>query len=198
MVSYNCFKLRKLYEKVKYVQARLITALCATNILINTTIIGGCTYKEQQHKKTIHSQKEQLKEQLAEPKEQLKEQIDKEKIVEIETDKEVDTQAVQPVSLGEFKITAYCSCEICCGEWANNRPNGVVYGAIGEELKEGYSIAVDPNVIPYRTEVIINGKTYKAQDCGGAIKGNRIDLYMEDHQRALEHGVQYAEIFLKM
>ena len=117
--------------------------------------------------------------------------------IETETDKEVDAnQAVEPVSLGNFKLTAYCSCSLCCGKWAYNRPNGVVYGAIGEELKEGYSIAVDPTVIPYRTEVIINGHTYKAQDCGGAIKGNRIDVYFNDHQAALNFGVQYAEVFL--
>ena len=101
-------------------------------------------------------------------------------------------------SLGEFKLTAYCSCEKCCGIWAYNRPNGIVYGAIGEELKEGYSIAVDPNVIPYGTEVVIDGKTYKAQDCGGAIKGNRIDVYFNDHDDALEFGVQYADIFIKL
>lgn len=109
----------------------------------------------------------------------------------------VDTnQAVQPISLGEFRLTAYCPCEKCCGKWANNRPNGVAVGAIGEELKGGYSIAVDPKVIPYRTEVIINGHTYKAQDCGGAIKGNRIDIYFENHQDALDFGVQYAEVFI--
>lgn len=101
-------------------------------------------------------------------------------------------------SLGEFKLTAYCSCEKCCGIWAYSRPNGIVYGAIGEELKEGYSIAVDPNVIPYGTEVVIYGKTYKAQDCGGAIKGNRIDVYFNDHDDALEFGVQYADIFIKL
>ena len=101
-------------------------------------------------------------------------------------------------SLGEFKLTAYCPCEKCCGIWAYNRPNGVVYGAIGEELKEGYSIAVDPSVILYGTEVVINGKTYKAQDCGGAIKGNRIDVYFNDHDDALEFGVQYADIFIKL
>ena len=99
-------------------------------------------------------------------------------------------------SLGEFKLTAYCSCEKCCGIWAYNRPNGVVYGAIGEELKEGYSIAVDPNVIPYGTEVIINEKVYKAQDCGGAIKGNRIDVYFNNHNDALKFGVQYAEVLV--
>ena len=130
--------------------------------------------------------------------------IEKDKTtIEIETDKDGDTnQAVKPVSLGEFRLTAYCSCEFCCGKWANNRPideggNEIVYGAIGERLKEGYSIAVDPKVIPYRTEVIINGHTYKAQDCGGAIKGNRIDVYFEDHQAALNFGLQYAEVFIK-
>lgn len=107
-------------------------------------------------------------------------------------------QAVKPVSLGNFKLTAYCSCFICCGVWANNRPNGIIYGAIGEELKEDYSIAVDPNVIPYNSEVIINGKTYEAQDCGGAIKGNRIDVYFKDHNDALEFGVQYAEVFVNL
>lgn len=124
--------------------------------------------------------------------------IETDKKIEIETDREVDTnQAVEPVSLGNFKLTGYCKCSLCCGKWANNRPNGIVYGAIGEELKEGYSIAVDPSVIAYRSEVVINGHTYKAQDCGGAIKGNRIDIYFEDHQDALDFGVQYAEVFVK-
>lgn len=132
-----------------------------------------------------------------------KQTIDTDKrTIEIETDKEGDSnKAVKPVSLGNFKLTAYCSCSLCCGKWANNRPidengNEIVYGAIGERLKEGYSIAVDPTVIPYRTEVIINGHTYKAQDCGGAIKGNRIDVYFEDHQAALNFGVQYVEVFV--
>lgn len=109
---------------------------------------------------------------------------------------DANDDVTRPLSLGKFKLTAYCPCEICCGEWAYNRTNGIVYGAIGEELTEGYSIAVDPTVIPYRTEVIINGKTYKAQDCGGAIKGNRIDVYFEDHNEALEFGVQHMEVFL--
>ena len=125
-----------------------------------------------------------------------------EKTIEIETDKEGDTnQAIKPISLGEFKLTAYCSCIKCCGKWALNRPidedgNEIIYGAIGERLKEGYSIAVDPNVIPYNSEVVINGHIYKAQDCGGAIKGNRIDVYFTDHNDALNHGVKYVEVFL--
>ena len=122
--------------------------------------------------------------------------------IETENNKDGDTnQAIEPVSLGEFKLTAYCSCAKCCGKWANNRPkdkhgNEIVYGSIGERLTAGYSIAVDPDVIPYGTEVIINNHTYKAQDCGGAINGNEIDVYFDDHKEALNFGVQYAEVFM--
>lgn len=119
------------------------------------------------------------------------------KTIETEIDEDGDTsQAVQPVSLGVFKLTAYCPCAKCCGRWAYNRPNGIIYGAIGEELKEGYSIAVDPNVIPYGTKVIINGHTYIAHDTGGAIEGNHIDIYFDDHQKALKFGVQYDDVYM--
>ena len=185
-------------------QTKLKFALCIVNILINVTVINGCIYEKQQYKTTMHRFNE-TKQQISETKQQEKEQLVEQKEllqnntkIETETDKEVDTQAVKPVSLGEFKLTAYCPCDVCCGKWANNRPGGIVYGAIGEELKEGYSIAVDPNVIAYRTEVVIDGRTYKAQDCGGGIKGNEIDVYFEDHNDALEFGVQYKEVFINL
>lgn len=167
-------------------QTKLKFVLYITSIIIIIFYI----YENEQNKTAIHKQQVVTLEQQKHNKQTNK--------IEIETDREVDIQAVEPVSLGNFKLTAYCSCSLCCGKWANNRPNGIVYGAIGEELEEGYSIAVDPKVIPYRTEVVINGHTYKAQDCGGGIKGNEIDVYFEDHNDALEFGVQYAEVFLKM
>lgn len=111
--------------------------------------------------------------------------------VEIATEPEAEY-----VSLGEFKITAYCSCAKCCGEWANKRPDGIVYGACGKELVADYSIAVDPRVIPYGTTVYFDGREHIAHDCGGAIKENRIDLYMSTHEAALEWGVQYHDVYL--
>lgn len=104
-------------------------------------------------------------------------------------------------SLGTFKLTAYCGCSKCCGQYANNRPvdengNEIVYGSIGRVLRQGTSIAVDPNVIPYDTKVVINGHEYIAHDTGGAIKGNRIDVYFSNHQEALNFGVQYKEVFV--
>ena len=124
-------------------------------------------------------------------------------IEESESVKEIKEIEVKPekISLGEFKLTAYCSCEKCCGSYAKNRPvdkngNKIVYGSSGEVLKEGISVAVDTKVIPFGTKVIINDKEYIAQDTGGAIKGNKIDVYFEDHQRASDFGVKYEEVFL--
>jgi len=161
-------------------------------VVLTIVMIAGCIFWQREAERTIQRTIDSDKRTMVENK----------RTIEIETDKEDDAnQAVEPVSLGNFKLTAYCSCSLCCGKWANNRPvdengNEIVYGAIGERLKEGYSIAVDPKVIPYRTEVVINGHTYKAQDCGGAIKGNRIDVYFYNHQDALNFGVQYAEVFV--
>lgn len=105
-------------------------------------------------------------------------------------------------SLGTYELTAYCSCEKCCGQWAKNRPtdqNGkpIVYTSTGAIAKAGTTIAVDPRVIPYGSEIQIDGHTYIAQDCGGAIKGNRIDVYFDNHQDALVFGRQKSEIFIK-
>ena len=113
---------------------------------------------------------------------------------------EATTEEVEMVSLGEFKLTAYCSCSKCCGKWAKNRPkdkdgNEIVYGALGIELEEGTSIAVDSDVIPYGSTVYINGHAYTAHDTGGAVKGKHIDIYFADHQKAVEFGVQHAEVF---
>ena len=105
------------------------------------------------------------------------------------------------IYLGEFVLTAYCPCEKCCGQYGVNRPmdeNGdlIVYGAYGQRLEAGVSIATDPNVIGFNQEVYINGRVYRAHDTGGNIKGNQIDIYMEDHDKAVEFGVQYADVYL--
>lgn len=111
------------------------------------------------------------------------------------------------ISLGEFKVTHYCPCEKCCGYWATIRPldeNGdpIVYTASGTIAAQGRTIAVDPSIIPYGTEVLIRYEdgtehTYIAEDCGGSIKENRIDVYMDSHKAALNSGVKQVEVFVR-
>ena len=97
----------------------------------------------------------------------------------------------EPVEWVEVVATAYCPCERCCGSYARNRPNGIVYTASGEEAHEGSTIAADWTLYPPGTMVEIEGiGTRIVHDKGGAIKGNRIDIYFEDHAAALEFGRQ--------
>lgn len=114
------------------------------------------------------------------------------------------TEETEPeiISLGEYRLTAYCGCSVCCDKWGENRPldeNGkpIVYTANMSVAKEGVTIAADINVLPYGTKVIIDGHEYIVQDKGGVINGNRIDIYFESHQDALEFGVQYKEIYME-
>lgn len=106
------------------------------------------------------------------------------------------------VYLGEHMITHYCSCPICCDQYAENRPvdeygNEIVYTASGAIAEAGKTIAVDPEVIPLGSTVYIDGKEYVAEDVGGAIKGNRIDIYSSSHDEALKLGVKYSSVYME-
>lgn len=130
------------------------------------------------------------------------ENVEETNILQEETEIQTLSQETDSkIYLGEFSLTAYCPCEKCCGQYGVNRPtdeNGdlIVYGAYGQKLEAGVSIATDPNVIGYNQEVYINGSVYKAHDTGGNIKGNQIDIYMTEHDEAIEFGVKYADVYL--
>lgn len=92
--------------------------------------------------------------------------------------------------------TAYCPCEKCCGKWAENR-NGVVLTASGTQAAAGRTLAVDKEVFPFGTVIIIDGKEYVAEDTGSAVKGNMIDIYFETHEQAQQFGKRQIEIEVK-
>lgn len=92
--------------------------------------------------------------------------------------------------LGEFTITAYCPCKKCCGKCAD----GLTASGV---LAEPGVIAVDPQIIPLGSVVMIDGQEYRAEDTGSGIKGNRIDIYMDSHSAACNYGIQTHEVWLK-
>lgn len=121
---------------------------------------------------------------------------------------EADTAVVQPMSdcyaepaaLGTYRITAYCGCEKCCGDWAKNRRGDVVYGAAGTELVAGISCA---SPLPLGTVVEIEGLGERiVQDKMASWvvskRGEKIiDVYFDSHDEAQAFGVRYADVSLK-
>ena len=91
---------------------------------------------------------------------------------------------------GSYEITRYCKCTRCCG-----KNDGIT--ATGTQATAGRTIAVDPKVIPLGTEVIIDGQPYIAEDTGGAVKGNKIDIFCDSHEEAISRGRIEREIFIK-
>ena len=90
--------------------------------------------------------------------------------------------------LGKYRITYYCPCFKCCGRYKKT--------ASGTNPKAGRTISVDPKKIKLGSKVKIGNKTYIAEDTGGAIKGNRIDIFVKTHKEALQKGIKYKKVYL--
>lgn len=102
--------------------------------------------------------------------------------------------------IGEYTITAYCPCNICCGEWSQDRPNGIVYGASGEELQEGVSVA---SPLPFGTVIEIEGigervvQDRTADYIAEKYNNKVIDIYFNSHEAAEKFGKLQKKIYIK-
>lgn len=111
------------------------------------------------------------------------------KSFEVEENAPVNNDPQLGTYLGRFKITHYCTCNICNGGWGANT-------AWAGKIIPGQTIAVDPNVIGKLRWVYIDGYGLRrAEDCGGAIKGNHIDMAVSSHAEAYRLGVVYRDVY---
>lgn len=125
-----------------------------------------------------------------------------EEVIKEPKDKIVQVQAVTTTSRSEttrssssssssssvkiYKVTAYCSCSKCCGKSTG-------YTASGTKATAGRTVAA-PSSFSFGTKLSINGKTYVVEDRGGAISGNKIDIYFNSHSEAVAWGVKYLPV----
>lgn len=94
----------------------------------------------------------------------------------------------QAIPLGRFKLTGYCPCYRCSEGYGTRT-------ASGARATAGRTVAVDPRVIPYGTHLLINGHEYIAEDCGGGVRGNHIDVFYNTHGEA-RNILAYAEVYI--
>ena len=85
-----------------------------------------------------------------------------------------------------YKITAYCPCSKCCG-----KSNGIT--ASGTKATAGRTVAASGK-FALGTKLNINGHIYTVEDRGGAINGNKIDIFVNSHSEALAWGVRYLPV----
>ena len=90
--------------------------------------------------------------------------------------------------IGECVITAYCPCAECCGQWADGLT------ATGIPAVPGI-VAVDPEVIPLGSVVVIDGQRYLAADTG--VRGLSVDVCMSGHDETVVFGMQTAEVWIE-
>ncbi|HHY04694.1 MAG TPA: DUF348 domain-containing protein [Thermoanaerobacterales bacterium] len=115
---------------------------------------------------------------------------------------EIGTRSMVATSRGNMrfkkvinmKATAYCACRKCTGKSPGDHGYGITHS--GMRVRQGV-VAVDPRVIPLGSRLYVEGYGLAtAQDTGGAIKGNRIDLYFPTHDKTLKYGVRHVKVYV--
>lgn len=114
-----------------------------------------------------------------------------------------------PDTVMRMEVTGYCACGICCNwkrSWwrlgrpviksgpQKGKPKQVGITASGVPARRG-TVAADTTLLPMGTILYIPGYGWgRVEDRGGAIKGNRLDLYFDRHQEALVWGRQSVDV----
>lgn len=89
---------------------------------------------------------------------------------------------------GTCRVTHYCNCSACCGQWAGGAT------ASGAYPKANHTVAMD---LPFGTKVMIEGCDwiiYTVEDRG--VSGMSIDVYCDSHSEALSRGLYYANVYI--
>ncbi|OQY05581.1 MAG: hypothetical protein B6I25_05400 [Planctomycetales bacterium 4572_13] len=114
---------------------------------------------------------------------------------DVAADAHANLEANGPWRTVRMRVTGYCPCSQCCGAFSD----GIT--ANNHRIQPGDTFVAADRSYRFGTEMVIpgydNGQPVKVADRGGAIKGNRLDLFFHTHQAALQWGVQYLDVLIK-
>ena len=93
------------------------------------------------------------------------------------------------IDMGTFKCTAYCPCESCSDDFGRRTHSGTT-------AESGRTVAVDPDVIDIGSKVKIGKHTYVAEDTGGRVVGDTIDIFFDTHEEVEDFEVKYRQVYV--
>jgi 3D (Asp-Asp-Asp) domain-containing protein len=95
-----------------------------------------------------------------------------------------------------MRVTGYCPCRRCCGKYSD----GIT--ASGHRVQGGEEFVAADKKHSFGTRVIVpgynNSEPVQVLDRGGAIRGNRLDVFFNSHREAQEWGVRYLLVKVQM
>ena len=91
------------------------------------------------------------------------------------------------ISMGRFKLTAYCPCWECSEGFGRQTHSG-------KQARSNHTVAADLSVMNLGDTVTINGKEYKVEDSGGGVNGDHLDIFFDTHEEVEEFGVRYGDV----
>ena len=95
-----------------------------------------------------------------------------------------------------MKVTAYCPCPKCCGKYSGGKT------AAGHNISLGDTFVAADRMHSFGTEMIIPGyndsQPVEVLDRGGAIRGNRLDVFFNSHSEARQWGVRYLPVKMRI
>ena len=109
------------------------------------------------------------------------------------------------IVLSSSPVTAHAKAQyqwVCLGKFKIVYYTGDSVTASGKKTKANHTIAVDTDVISLGTKVRLGTKkakkTYVAEDTGGSIQGNVIDVYVKKASQIPKSGVKYKKVWVRV
>lgn len=94
-----------------------------------------------------------------------------------------------------MRVTGYCPCRKCCGKYSDGKT------ASGHKIVQGDTFVAADSRHSFGTKMIVPGyndcRPVQVLDRGGAIRGNRLDIFFNSHHKARQWGVRYLLVKLR-
>lgn len=179
-------------QRIENAWKKAMVGLLVLSVAVNAAMMRHIDHMEEQHREAAA----QYQERIAAAEEARDMAVQQLGAAVLRNQREAQARAEQAAAyeavgayryIGECTITYYCSCEECCGRWADGLT------ATGIPATPGI-VAVDKSVIPLGSTVVIDGVQYLAADTG--VTGNHVDICTSSHEAAEELGVRTAEVWV--